>query len=520
MNLNVHMRKCPDHKETNRKAIDALINGSEFDSRVVMAVGLLRWIMDYQRSEIHILMESRGIEISSGEISNLSKEFLLRFYCIHRRHMKDLDLGEYILHLDGTGESGDEIVFMAKDGMTEITMDACIMPSESMEYIIPFLHGIKDLFGDPVSVLRDMSPAIKESISMVFPGILQLICHYHFVKDLGKDIFSSYLDLRSSMVSTRALVYISKVKAPEKESADGIIYAEKLWTAIASEYALYPRNIPSKFPFVLPYFQILERCMEIEDMLKSIIRWNAFHMKLVKPVMDLHSALMEITHDPMVLEKYRIIVRTWSWFESIRNALRVSREMSSGESGKGPVDIGAMGKELNTALSIIRKEAEFTGGELGRIYMIFSNRIEKHRAELLSPVIGKQGNIINVVRHNGIEEMGHRWSRMHIRRRTGRSQTAKEMGMFGALTAVLSNMENKHYIEKILSGIDFMKEFSSITKEEMDHARKLIRPNPCDPIIRNDRRRMLVLHDLVKILETHEKLPADELKAWVESIEI
>ena len=179
-----------------------------------------------------------------------------------------------------------------------------------------------------------------------------------------------------------------------------------------------------------------------------------------------------------------------------------------------------MGKELNIALSAIRKEAEFTRGELERIYRIFSNRIEKHRAELLSPVIGKKGNTIHVVRHNGIEEIGHRWSRMHIRRRTGRSQTAKEMGMFGALTAVLSNVENKHYTEKILSGIDFMKEFSSITKEEMDQARNLIRPNPCDPIIRNDTKRVTVLHDLVKILETHEKLPADELKAWVESVKI
>ena len=33
--------------------------------------------------------------------------------------------------------------------------------------------------------------------------------------------------------------------------------------------------------------------------------------------------------NPVVLEKYRIIVRTWSWFEKIRNALRVSREMNS-----------------------------------------------------------------------------------------------------------------------------------------------------------------------------------------------
>ena len=171
-------------------------------------------------------------------------------------------------------------------------------------------------------------------------------------------------------------------------------------------------------------------------------------------------------------------------------------------------------------LSGIRKEAEFAGGKLGRIYQIFRNCIEKHRAKLLSPVIEKKGNIINVVRHNGIEEVGHRWSRMHIRRRTGRSQTSKEMGMFGSLTSILSNKENKFYTNNVLSRIDFMKEFSSITKEEMDQALKLIKPNPCDPIIRNDRRRMPFLYDLVKILEAHEKLPADELKAWVESIKI
>ena len=50
-----------------------------------------------------------------------------------------------------------------------------------------------------------------------------------------------------------------------------------------------------------------------------------------------------------------------------------------------------MEKDLNMVLGSIRKEAEFTGGELGRIYMIFRNRIEKHRAELLPPVIGKSG---------------------------------------------------------------------------------------------------------------------------------
>ncbi len=56
-------------------------------------------------------------------------------------------------------------------------------------------------------------------------------------------------------------------------------------------------------------------------------------------------------------------------------------------------------------------------------------RVEERREELLSPVVGKGGNAINVVRHNGIEEIGHRWPRMLIFTRTGRSQASKEIGM-------------------------------------------------------------------------------------------
>ena len=517
MNLNVHVRRCPDHDETNRNALNALVNSSGFDPRVIIAVGLMRFLLDYQREEIQTIFGSRGISISTGEISDLSREFLLRFYCIHRRHLKDLDLKDYILHLDGTGESGGEIVFMAKEGITGITMDAQIMPSENSDFITPFLQGIKDVFGSPLAVLRDMGTAIKESVSAVFLEVLQLICHYHFVKDLGKAVFESYTGLRSSIVATKALAAISEITIPEK--GDGIVYAEKLWISIAAEYVLYPRTIPSKFPFVLPYLQVLERCMEIERMLKPIMRWNASHLKVVKPVTDLYSTVRDITMDPMVLEKYRILARTWSWFETIRKALRVSRDLNSREAAGVP-DIGIIGSDLNNALSDIMKEGKFAGGDLEIISGIFEKRIEDHRAELLSPVVGNGGKTINVVRHNGIEEIGHRWSRMHIRRRTGRSQTAGEMGMYGALTAVLSNVENEYYIEKVLSKIDFLKEFSSITKEEMDNARKLIRPNPREPIIRKDRERRPVLCALVKILEANEDLPAKELKAWVKLIKI
>ncbi len=383
VNLNIHVRKCPDHKETNRNAIDAFINSSGFDPRVTIAIGILRWLMDYQVSEIRIIMESSRISISTGEISNLSREFLIRFYVIHRRHLKDLDIKNYVLNLDGTGESGDEIVFMAKDGLSGITLDSTVMPSENSKYIIPFLQDIKGVFGDPMAAMRDMGTAIKESVSEVFPGTLQLICHYHFVKDLGKAVFGNYPDLRSAMIYTNDLAYISGIELPE--NVEGVEYAENLWIAIAAEYILYPRTIPSKFPFVLPYFEVLKRCIEIEGMLVSIIRWNAFNLKLIKPVSDIYKMVREITHDPIVMENYRIITRAWSWFENVREALKVSRELSSSESSSKPVNIEAIGEDLNMAISEIMNEGKSTGGELERISRIFRNRVEDHREELLSP---------------------------------------------------------------------------------------------------------------------------------------
>lgn len=90
---------------------------------MIIAIGFLRWLFNYQREEIQLLLEGRGIHISTGEISKLSEEFLLRFYVLHKKHNSQMKKifeknSGYVLHLDGSAESGDEITFTAKEGMT------------------------------------------------------------------------------------------------------------------------------------------------------------------------------------------------------------------------------------------------------------------------------------------------------------------------------------------------------------------------------------------------------------------
>ena len=118
------------------------------------------------------------------------------------------------LHLDGTGEAGNEIVFMAKEGATGITLDAQTITTENKKYVKKFLQALKLLYGTPIVIVRDMSTQIRDAATDVFPGVMQQICHYHFVKNLGNLLFKTkYAAFRKNVVSKRILSQLKQTKA-------------------------------------------------------------------------------------------------------------------------------------------------------------------------------------------------------------------------------------------------------------------------------------------------------------------
>ncbi|CAD6491800.1 MAG: hypothetical protein CHKLHMKO_00195 [Candidatus Argoarchaeum ethanivorans] len=103
---------------------------------------------------------------------------------------------------------------------------------------------------------------------------------------------------------------------------------------------------------------------------------------------------------------------------------------------------------------------------------------------------------------SALEELNHRWSRMHIRRRTGRSKTTKEMTKYGALLAVLSNLENEDYVKTVLCDVDdFVRELQNVTDEELQKARQLIRKFPQHLLVKSDVKRPEILRDFVALVE-------------------
>jgi len=476
----------------------------------MIAIGFLRWLFNYQRIEIKLFLEGRGINISTGEISNLSEEFLLRFYVIHKNHslqMKNLiEKNEgYILHLDGSAEAGDEITFTAKEGITGITIDSWIMPSEGRNYIKPFLENIKKVYGLPLTVVRDMREEIAVSVSEVFTGVAQQICHYHFVRNIGDIIFKHrYEELRKAILDTHILARILSLRNKLMDgisTQERIVIAEFYWVRLAIEYILHPREIKSDYPFILPYLEVMNRLVEILGMFNKIVMWNSWHNKKIGFVLKFNEYLKKMVATNEVQMWYKKIQCIWKWFEEIRKVLRVSRELSEKGQMNSPTMANENDQELKKAILKIRDEGMKLGGEYIAISKKICENCENHMDELFVKVMNKRGEEIKIVRNNGIEELNHRWSRMHIRRRTGRSRTTKEMEKYGALLAVFSNIENENYINKVFDDVlDFVRDMQNVSKEEVQDARRLIRTFPQCPLIRSDERRPVILREFIEMI--------------------
>jgi len=417
--------------------------------------------------------------------------------------------------------SGDEITFTAKEGMTGFTIDSWIMPSESSEYIKPFLESIRDKYGKPLAVVRDMSEQIHISVSEVFPGVSQQVCHYHFVRNLGDIIFKHlYQEFRREILKTNALARIlalKKICLDGISSQDIIVIAEHYWVMLAIEYVLYPRERKSDYPFVLPYLEVMTRLMEVLDMIKKIVMWNARHNIGVKVVLKFEDYLKKLTETKDVKALHSKIKVIWGWFEEIRKVLRVSREFSTNEQDVSPTKAKELKPEFNEVLMKIRDEGRKLGGEYEEISKRIFQNCHDHMDELFVKVKDIHDEEIRIIRNNGIEELNHRWSRMHIRRRTGRSRTTMEMEKYGALLAVFSNIENEEYIKTVLDDVkDFVWEMQEVTESEVLEARRLIRTFPQSPLIRSDSERSGILKEFIRLIDdAFEEVLDGDVENWL-----
>ncbi len=116
---------------------------------LIILIGLLHWRLGMKRHEICGFLETKGIFLSTGTISNRSLDFLLLFKQFHINNSQKIKAfierkGCMILHMDGTHRSGGRVVFVLQEGIDNIVINADLIPSESEEHVDPVLLDFKN----------------------------------------------------------------------------------------------------------------------------------------------------------------------------------------------------------------------------------------------------------------------------------------------------------------------------------------------------------------------------------------
>jgi hypothetical protein len=171
----------------------------------------------------------RNISISQSEVTFLGKKFIAYLAHAHREAQEEIrdamqKRGGYILHVDGTCEGSSPNLFCGLDELSDLVLDSIKIPSEKKALLIPFFKRLKAQYGEPVALVHDMGKGILAAVEEVFPGVPDFICHFHFLRDTGKDLFGKEYKIVFDRLKKHGIrtALRERLKALEKKIGDDL----------------------------------------------------------------------------------------------------------------------------------------------------------------------------------------------------------------------------------------------------------------------------------------------------------
>jgi hypothetical protein len=500
---------CPRHQTLfNSEQLRRLApERGVFGFDVIVEVGLALFVRCRNNQEVMKELAVKNVFVSEREISFLGRKFILYLAHAHRQSQARLrDLlarsGGYILHVDGTCEGDSPNLFCGLDGISELVLDAIKIPSEKKEQLIPFFQRIKDQYGEPMALVHDMGKGICSAVKEVFPGSPDFICHFHFLRDVGKDLlledYTAFqkrlrrLNVRPQL-RQRAKHLEQKIN-PATQPIDEItasIGAGEWQTAsyeqgsLIAAYVLilwifeYPRQSNGYgFPFDRPHLDFFRRLQKAYRLLEEIIvvRRSSF-VKDHKPFFQVCRALKKAVEDVRLNELAASMERKSEVFDKLRIAMRIA--IPEGKDGINDNGDDAEMKSIEENVSEFKKW--LVKDERRRTtYAKMIAQLDKYWVKLFAdplPIETPDGvQYIQPQRTNNILERFFRGEKRRGRKKSGMASLSKLLKTALADTPLVRNLKNSDYMEIILNGCSSLPErFSQIdaqlVRKEMENAK-------------------------------------------------
>lgn len=447
---------------------------------VLVYVGQALFLRCGNEKRVQEELSEKNIPISLREIGYLGKKFIVYLALTHQEgqeKMKRFFMGQggYILHLDGTCEGDSPHLITTLDALSNMVLDTVKLPSENAKQLIPFLSNLKAVYGNPVAIVHDMGSAIAQAIESVFPGIADFICHFHFLRDLGKDLFGyEYSRIRDDLAQHKIRRQLGQTKKKLKQTIDetseltqcleeylkghqGGKPKVKLLPPVRA-YILIVWVLEAKcelngfgFPFDRLHFVFYQRLQAVNPAMKKLTQVTMLK-NLLAPLSPL---IAKTIKDPSLQCMSLRMKEKVHIFEQLREAMR----LASPQSKKGLNDDGDEGEMASIQKRLIQfrqsEELKRLASEDGA-YQKMLKQIDKYWEKLFAePIVVKtaEGLItIQPQRTNNILERLFRDLKRSGRKKNGTHSLRKSLNSMIAETPLVKNLENPHYMNLILNG--------------------------------------------------------------------
>ena len=486
-----------------------------YDVLVYVGEGLFRY--HFSESQLIEKLARHNVSISQREIGFLGKKFIAYLAIAHQQSRQQLKAhmalqGGYILHLDGTCEGDSPHLFTGMDGIAQIILDNVKLPSEKAELIIPFLRRIKRQYGDPIALVHDMGQGILLAVKTVFKGVPDFICHFHFLRDIGKDLFEAdYSKIRTRLTKHNIRgVLRQKAKALGKivnddpkavaqlfhsldkgQSAPSLLKSMPAMVAYAMIHWVFDtseRLDGYGFPFDCPHLIFYHRLKSLHGF---VIRYNALgscpNVANRRALLGLWRPLAKIVEDQQLKRAASHMEEKMDNFRKLRQALAIAipgdKKALNDDGLEADIKsieekVTSFREEIMADKALCRKDA----------YKKMIKQIDKYWEKLFADPItvdtpnGKK--IIQPQRTNNILERFFRDFKRGNRKKSGTVTLNRTIRSILSDTPLVKNLDNPEYMGILLDGCATLEERfekidSSIVVEYLKSEQKKIeRINP------------------------------------------
>jgi len=454
-----------------------------FGFDVMIYCGKALFLRQRTIAEVMCELAEHNIIISSSEVSYLGQKFIVYLAIAHKESQGHIQhfmhqKGGYILHLDGMCEGGSPHVISVLDEISDFVLGNVKIPTENAAQIIPLLKDMKMMYGNPQAVVHDMGPAMLRAVAEIFPDVPDYICHFHFLRDLGNDLFGKeYALIRNRLkkhgVSTKLryrLRYFEKEKTPlnvegithmittQQFPADADASLLKSLCYVLILWALDGKNQGHGFgfPFDRPHLVLYQRLMSVYETLGKVEHGlHKTNSQQVNPLRQLSSALQPLIQDTDCQEVLPRLLQKIEVFDRLRTAMRMT--LPDSEKGLNDPGTDVPMQTIEKGVKDFRddviksKRAQTDTGYQKMIEQI-DRYWEKLFADPLMVATPTGTYMIQPQRTNNLLEHFFRDYRKNYRRRSGNNTMTKLLQTMLADTLLVKNLENHDYLKILLRG--------------------------------------------------------------------